>query len=138
MTELLPANGYYLVLSPDETQVAYLAYGQRGLVVRALATGIERDYPLADLGGSAVAVVWSPDASALALTMQSDVCGGSNVTRTIIEVKLADGERQVLLPPSDQLLMAVAWPEAGRLRLVDPEGAFWALDLATGQVTPEG
>ncbi len=138
VSELMPANAYYLVLSPDETQVAYLAYGQRGLVVRDLATGAERDYPLADLGGPAVAAVWSPDASALALTVQSDLCGGSDLTQMVIEVKLADGARRVLLPPGDQRLTTVAWPAAGQLRLVDPDGRFWALDIATGQVTPEG
>ncbi len=136
--ELLPPNGYYLVLSPDETQVAYLAYGQRGLVVRALATGAERDYPLADLGGQVGAVVWAPDAAALAMTVQSGQCGGGDLTQMIIEVKLADGARRVLLPPSDRLLTTVAWPEAGYLRLVDADGKFWLLEIATGQVTPEG
>jgi len=138
VAELLPATGYWLTLSPDEQQVAYMAYGQRGLVVRDLATGTEQAYALDDLGAVQMgAVVWAPDASAVALTVENGPCGGE-ATREVLAVMLADGARRVLLPPTDQPLTTVAWPEAGRLRLVDDAGAFWALDAATGQLTPEG
>jgi len=83
------------------------------------------------------AAVWAPDATALALTVQSDVCGGPGVAQMVIEVKPADGARRVLLPPSDRLLTTVTWPVADRLSLVDPDGARWVLTVSTGQVTPE-
>jgi hypothetical protein len=141
VTQLMPDSGIYLALSPDELQVAYLAYGDRGLVVRQLGTGAEQTYPLADLGGQAGYIVWAPDASAVALTIYSEdvACGdGTGATTTVIQVHLSDGARSVLLPPDNRLLTTNAWPDQNHVRLTGPDGPAYLLEVTTGELQPEG
>lgn len=46
VTEVVPVVGFWLALSPNESQVVYVGYGDRGLVIRDLATGEEREVAL--------------------------------------------------------------------------------------------
>lgn len=43
MTEVVSDVWFWIALAPDEGKLAYVGYGGRGLVVRDLATGEERE-----------------------------------------------------------------------------------------------
>lgn len=136
VTELMPEQGLWLALSPDETRLAYIGYGMRGLVIRDLATGqeqsvaLERPVPDAPLG----AMVWAPDGSALALTASHDVCGIEGTT-SILHVDLATGEVRTLVDADARGLTTVAWPdELGQVVLHDANGVEWWVDVESGQL----
>jgi hypothetical protein len=62
-TELVPSVGLSLALSPDEGTLAFFGYRGRGLVLRGIASGEEREMGfLPDGNAAAGAIVWSPDA----------------------------------------------------------------------------
>ena len=141
VTELLSQNGYWLTISPDETQVAYLEYGDRQLGVRDFATGAEQHYPLNDLGTVEMGeIVWAPDASAVVIAVVNNTCVDLDAepSQWVIQVRLADGARTVLVEPSTtRRLKPVAWPSADKLVLVDGAGARWLLTISSGQIAPE-
>jgi hypothetical protein len=128
--ELLPSISLWLALSPDEGRVAYVAYGERGLVIRDLATGAEQDIALG-LGrgfNQAGGIVWSPDGSRLALTIAHEPCSES-WTHSIVVVDLDTGRLTTLLDKDPRQYVSEAWLEADRLRLSGPEGEI-TLDVS--------
>src|SRR5688500_6515113 len=64
--DLLPDPALALALSPDDSQVAYFFGGERGLVLRDLVTGEERETKV-DPGKdfNAGNILWSPDGESL-------------------------------------------------------------------------
>jgi hypothetical protein len=127
VTELMPESALWVTLSPDERQAAFIGYGDRGLVVRDLATGEERVFPL-DLGtqpAQAGAIVWSPDASRLAYTVIYDPCSAVPTPRSVWVLDLASGTMVTVLDHVTGVWLTKDWPEADRLRLSGPEEEKW-------------
>lgn len=137
VSELLPELGLALALSPDEKRVAYVAYGERGLVVRDLSSQAEQTVGLS--GGpdalSITQLVWSPDSEQLAVTLVAEACTQLEPGRYLTVVVDADtGEARTLLDNDPRLLTIVEWNAPGRVKLMDWDGGFWWLDVATGAV----
>lgn len=143
VTEMVPAVGLWLSLSPDETKLAYVGYGDRGLVLRDLATGDERQTAIeaaeeaedTHLGH----VVWSPDGEALMLTVAMNACGPQENRRHAI-VRIAAGtlSQTSVVPESDRLFVTAEWPEPHRVLLEDGNGETWWLNPETGDIAPSG
>jgi hypothetical protein len=143
VTEVVPSVGLWLSLSPDETTLAYVGYGERGLVLRELATGDERQTAIEtaeEAGDTHLGhVVWSPDGEALMLTVAIDACGPQeNRTHAIVRVDAGTLSQTTVVPESDRLFITEAWPEPHRVLLEDGNGETWWLDPETGDVSPAG
>jgi hypothetical protein len=137
-TELVPSVGLSLGLSPDAGTLAYFGYGGRGLVLRDIASGEERETGFTPAENAhAGAIVWSPDGSALAFTVAYDFCGPPEArTHSILRMEAATGATTTLIESSSTLYTTAGWTAARQVWLVDREGRFWSLDPVTGDVTP--
>jgi hypothetical protein len=139
VTEIVPSSGLWLSLSPDETTLAYIGYGGRGLVLRNLATGVERGARL-DPGQDYAAghIVWSPDGAALVLTLAIRPCSsGWAESVSVMLVEVATLEQTMLIHEDKRLFTTVEWPTLDRILLKDEDGNFWWMDLETRQITTE-
>jgi hypothetical protein len=137
VTEIVPSSGLWLSLSPDETTLAYIGYGGRGLVLRNLATGVERGARL-DPGQDYAAghIVWSPDGAALVLTLAIRPCSsGWAESVSVMLVEVATLEQTMLIHEDKRLFTTVEWPTLDRILLKDEDGNFWWMDLETRQIT---
>jgi hypothetical protein len=143
VTEMVPAVGLWLSLSHDETTLAYVGYGDRGLVLRDLAIGDERQTAIeaaeeaedAHLGH----VVWSPDDEAVMLTVAMNACGPQEDRRhAIVRVDAGTLYQTTVVAQSDHLFITEAWPEPDRVLLKDGDGAVWWLNPGTGDITLSG
>jgi len=135
--EIAPPVGLWLALSPDETMLAYIGYGGRGLVIRDLATGAEQEIPL-DPGKDYQAgqVLWSPDSKTIILALAIHPCStGWADSTSIVRVDVTTLEPVTLLREDKRLFVPVEWTAAGKVLLKDGEGAHWLMDVTTGQVT---
>lgn len=135
--QVVPSVGLWLALSPDESLLAYIAYGDRGLVVRDLRDGSERAVRL-DPGGpyQAGEILWSPDGERLALILAHEPCTGGELAAafSVLSVDLDTMELQTLVPPDERSLTLVAWPEGEGIALESREGGRWWLDPQTGDL----
>jgi Tol biopolymer transport system component len=137
VTEILPGVGFWLALSPDESRLAYIGYRQRGLIVRDLATGEEREIGLDNNVESARLghILWSPGGTQLVLTAGFNLCGPPEErAHSIIRVALSDGEHTTLIEPDRRLFVTQAWQTPGRVLLTDQDGRRWEMDVDTGDV----
>jgi hypothetical protein len=136
VTALMPEQALWIALAPDETRLAYIGYGERGLILRDLATGqeqsvaVEKPTDLAGLG----AMLWSPAGTALVLTAAHEQCA-PGAAHSIFHVDIATGAVRTLVDGDPRGLTTVAWPEVERVQLEDKDGAVWWLDVATGSVS---
>lgn len=134
---LVPSVGLWLSLSPDETMLAYIGYGDRGLVIRDLATGAERETKL-DPGQRYQAgnIIWSPDGTALMLTLALQPCSTDWADSTsIVRVETTSLEQTTLIREDKRRFITVEWSTADKVLLRDGEGDYWLMDATTGQVT---
>jgi len=137
--EIVPSAGLWLSLSPDETMLAYIGYGDRGLVIRDLATGIEQETKL-DPGKDYQAghIIWSPDGTTIMLALAIRPCSTDWADSTsIIRVDVATLEQVTLLQEDKRLLVPVEWATADKVLLKDKGGDYWLMDATTGEVTKE-
>jgi hypothetical protein len=141
-TRLLPDVGLSLALSPDETTVAYVGYGGRGLTVHDLMTGEEQSLPFdlgpdaAEAGGAQAGLpVWAPAGDWLALTVAHAPCGDPDRrAHSIVLFEVAGGTALVLVERDARQFVTVDWPAPDRLRLADAGGTIWTLDPETGEL----
>ncbi len=135
--ELAPDVGFWLALSPDEATLAYIAYRERGLVIRDLTTGNEREMKLeSDQDYQAGHIVWSPDGAALALTLALRPCTTNWADATsIVYVETVALTPTPLLSEDRRLFITVEWTAENQLLLRDNDGLEWLMDVATGAVT---
>jgi hypothetical protein len=145
VTELLPQSAVTLALAPDESRVAYIGYGERGLVLRNLATGEERETKVNpgkdfDIGN----ILWSPDGNALVLTLAINPCTGVYglsktvwaESTTILWVDAETLQQKVLVKEDPRLFITWEWNEPEKITIVDgEESALWHLDVNTGEIT---
>jgi len=136
VTEIMPSGAWWLSLSPDEAMLAYLRWsGERlELILRDLARGEERRTQL-DAEYTQGSIVWSPDGTALMLTLASSPCDPVNWTHSVIRVNVATMSPTTLIREDRRLFTTAGWPEAGRVLLTDKDGNSWWMDAITGQVT---
>jgi hypothetical protein len=135
-TQVVPSVGLWLSLSPDEATLAYIGYGDRGLVLRDLGTGAEREVRL-DPGQaySAGQITWSPDGTALMLTLAIQPCSGEWAESTsIVRVELETLEQTTLIDQDSRLFTILEWPTSERVLLTDNDGQRWWMDALTGHV----
>jgi len=131
VTQLMPHAGLWLALSPDETQLAYIAYGSRGLVIRDLISEAEREVKL-PAGAQAGHMVWSPDQTMLMLTLDEHGCGGAY---SVGRVEAQASTLTILLRTDTRRFITRVWPEAGRVLLADSDGNLWWMEAQTGELT---
>ena len=135
--EIVPPVGLWLSLSPDERMLAYIGYGDRGLVIRDLATGAERETKL-DSGKDYQAghIVWSPDGTTIMLALAIRPCSTEWAdSTTILRVDVATLEQTPLLREDVRLFVPVEWSTANKVLMKDKGGDSWLIDVMTGQVT---
>lgn len=138
VTELVPPVGLWLSLSPDESTLAYIGYADRGLVIRDLATGVEREMKL-EPGPDYQAghIVWSPDGVALVLTLALRPCTTNWAdTTSIVHVDVATLEQTTLIAEDPRLFITAEWITENQVLLRDNDDIEWLLDMTAGQVTP--
>ncbi len=145
--DLLPDSALALALSPDDSQVAYFFGGERGLVLRNLVTGEERETkidPGKDL--NAGNILWSPDGTSLALTLAINPCTGVyGVSKTvwaesttILWVDAKTFQQKVLVKEDPRLFITWEWNKPGKITITDgEENSLWYLDVNTGEITRE-
>jgi hypothetical protein len=136
VVQMAPSAGLWLSLSPDETTLAYVAYGGRGLVLRDLGTSTEREVKL-DPGQNYTAghIVWSPDGAALALTLALEPCSTNWAAAVaVLRVQVETLEQRTLIQEDERLFVTTQWPEPDQVLLQDEVGNSWWMDADTGQV----
>jgi hypothetical protein len=136
VTQIVPSSGLWLSLSPDESTLAYIGYGGRGLVLRDLTTGAERETKL-DPGEDYAAghVVWSPDGAALVLTLAIRPCSTNWAESvSVVRVEAATLEQTTLIQRDERLFITAEWPFPDRILLTDDNEDLWWMDAVTGQV----
>jgi len=140
VTEILPGGAWWLSLSPDETMLAYSRWsGERlELILRELARGEERLTQLDAEYSQAGGIVWSPDGTALMLTLASSPCDPINWMQSVVRVDLGTILPTTLIRDDRRLFVTAEWSEAGQVLLRDKDGNSWWMDAVTGQVTMTG
>jgi hypothetical protein len=141
-TVVAPVGGVWLSLSPDEQTLAYWGVGGRQLVLRTLSTGTEHEVRVdVPAGSQAGHFVWSPDGSALVLTLAIRPCSGqvsashwADAT-SIVRVEVATRKVTTLVDEDNRLLITTGWPATNTVTLKDSVDEEWRMDPATGQVT---
>ncbi len=138
LTEVVPGVGFWLALAPDESKLAYAGYGGRGLVVRDLATGEEREVTLeSDVEGAKLGhIIWSPDGTKLMLTAGFNLCGPpEGRMHSIIRVDLSEGSHSTLIDRDSRLFSTQAWHAPGYVLLADKDEHHWEMNVDTGEAT---
>lgn len=139
VTEVVSSVGLVLSLSPDEQTLAYVGYRDRGLILRDLATGEERSVNMDDrVQGSTGSLVWSPDGTALMLTVAFPKCAPEDHRmHSIVRADVATLSATTLIAQDVRLLTTTEWPEADRVVLTDKTADRWWMHPATGQMARE-
>jgi hypothetical protein len=93
------------------------------------------DLPSGGESYCAAKAVWSSDSRALMVTLAIQPCH-PQITHSIVRVEADSLAVTVLVDPDSRLFAAEAWPEGGRVLLVDKDkGRRW-LDASSGEITP--
>jgi Tol biopolymer transport system component len=135
-------KGLQHALSPDESTVAYVPDGEPlRLIFYDLYAHSERGVTLAPAratSGKPAAgnIVWSPDGSAVALTMASgDGCGITVPVFSVLRVDAASLKLTQLIVNDQRLLTVVKWSPLDSILLRDWNGYSWWINSMTGQMT---
>jgi hypothetical protein len=147
VTELLTQSATTLALAPNESLLAYVGYGERDLVVKNLITQEERKSKInPGKEFNAGNILWSPDGSALILTLAINPCKGEYglsktvwaESTTILWVNAETLQQKVLVSEDPRLFITLEWNNPEKITLVDgEENSLWFLDVNTGEITRE-
>jgi Tol biopolymer transport system component len=124
------------VLSPDESQVAYVQKpeaDQMTIFLRKAAGGDPQKASLPANHLQAGGIVWSPDGQSFLVTSARGE--PDNEAFSVVLFHAADMSSKVLVPDDARLLQAAVWPAAGVVWLNDKDGNAWRLDPASGTLT---
>jgi Tol biopolymer transport system component len=139
VTQLVPPVGLNISLSPDEDTLAYIGYRDRGLVLRDLETGQERQVDVYQSGDEAAGdILWSPDGSALVLTLAHQPCTTNWATSTsILRVDAETLEVTPLIEQDQRLFTTTEWSQPDQVILKDDNENLWTMDPGTGEAIPQ-
>lgn len=138
--ELLPSIAYYIALSPDESQLAYIQQRSLDLRIRNLVFGEDRKVNLApkwnyDAGN----IFWAPDGKSLTLTIANQPCIGEYSgsgpyadTTSILVIDTVKLKAATMSGADALRKVTSAWKVADQIEMRDPEGKVWVLDPGTG------
>ncbi|OGO16540.1 MAG: hypothetical protein A2Y93_15425 [Chloroflexi bacterium RBG_13_68_17] len=138
VTELLPpTRSSVIAMSPDERSLAFTEWQETPeLVLRDAGTGEERRVALgAAPDDQAGGVIWSPDETALLVTVAHSPCLPP-WSHSIVWVDLATLETSVLIDHDARRFGVAEWADPARILLWDESGAGWTLDATSGELTP--
>ncbi|HKZ83461.1 MAG TPA: hypothetical protein VJ793_07360 [Anaerolineae bacterium] len=142
VTDVLAPEGFEHAVSPDEAIMAYIAPSEPlQLALRNMQTAVEQMLPLSiQSSGSgepeAGNIVWSPDGTALVLTIANGaLCESKTPLFSLVRVDVPTLTLTTLIPSDRRLLRAQEWSVDGRILLKDWDNNSWWIDAATGQVT---
>ena len=140
VTDIVPGMGPVLSLSPEEATLAYVRHGDRGLVLRNLATGTEWLVNWdEDPQGSKGSIIWSPDGTTLVLTAAVHPRGPEEQrAHSIARVDVATLSATTLLAQDPRLLTTTGWSTPRRVLLTGSAGDRWCMDPETAQIAREG
>lgn len=136
---IVPAVGLSLSLSPDETMLAYIGWGDRGLVLRDLQTGAERELKVNQGQAEVQAgdIVWSPDGTSIMLTAAVHPCAANNEATSIVRVDIPTLTQTTLIREDKRRFNTVEWSSPDIVSLQDGDGQLWQMDPKTGQVAKQ-
>jgi Tol biopolymer transport system component len=145
VSEIVPRIGYWVALSPDESQFAYLredqSSGKQFLIIRDLATGMERQKPIDELNKYEIShasnLIWSPDGKELVYTFMVNFCGLSpeDESTSIVAVNASTLKQSTLIQEDKRQLQSTQWLNNGNVLLQDGSGKAWWMNPTTGALT---
>ncbi len=120
-------------LAPNASQLA--TWQDRAVQVHNLSKDqplltIEAAVPDADLGP----IAWAPDSRNLAYLQPRGGCP-LGVTSVVL-VSLNTGQQRILLADHSPGFAGISWTSPATITLTDESGQAWALDAATGELSP--
>lgn len=137
LTPMLESIGTSLAISPDGTQLLYLAFNGRGIIIRNLKTGNETPISapyegprLKPLGN----FVWSPDGNEAVFAAVNDPCA-PNMTFEIIWINMQTLRRRTLFVGDTYQMRPLEWRANNRVALRDKDGRIWLMNARNGQLT---
>jgi hypothetical protein len=125
-----------MVVSPDETKVAYIQRpegDQLNMMLKDLSGGNPVKANLPANHFQAGAIVWSPDSQSFLVTVAKGE--PDNEAYSVVLVHASDLSMKVLIPDDPRLLQAAVWPTAGIVWLNDKDNNAWRMDPTTGTLT---
>jgi Tol biopolymer transport system component len=135
--EVVPGTSLWLALSPDEGTLAYV---RDDLVLLDLQSGAERRLTLSEVDQAVNKevgnLVWSPDGSALLLTVAYDACTPDTWAQSILRVDVDSLTPTLLVDRDPRLLSTLEWPAPNQALLTDRDGDRYWLDPASGLIEP--
>ena len=138
ITEMLPpTRSLVIAMSPDEESLAFIEWEEApGLVLQNIDTGEEQRVPLSaaqiDQAGG---MIWSPDGSALLVTIAHSPCLPPDWSHSIVWVDLTTLETRVLIDHDIRRFGVAEWADPARVLLWDESGAGWVLDPVSAELT---
>lgn len=118
--------------SPDGTRLA--TWQNRDVVIWDLNLGELTRVPAVSPSTFGGPIAWAPDGAAIVYLENGAGCPPFGTTR-LTRVDVAQGRPFAVLDSTTQTFSRVAWPDPGRLELMDEQGAPWTLDLSTRDLT---
>ncbi len=140
--EVIPQIAYWISLSPDESQLAYIKQVDLSLRLRDMKSGDEKNITIEPrIDFDAGNIFWSPKGNMLALTLAIQPCTGESPefgiyakSTSIIIIDPSTLEVMTILKEDPRRLVTSAWNEDELIDLKDPKGKSWVLNLRTGEV----
>jgi hypothetical protein len=132
--KILPRTGLGMSLSPNESTLAYVAKeNPLGLVLRDLATGVERqlNLPGGDQDAQAGSFVWSDNGTALFLALAVHPCDPARSLYSIMRIE-TNTLMQKPLRSEQSVLKPVKWEAPAILWIENQAGDVWRIDAISG------
>lgn len=125
-----------MVLSPDESKLAHVEYGNSGIRILDIETGkeIELEYLYPKLITDQKGLIWSPDGSKLAFTIDLDPCGAF-APSSIVIVDVRQQTQRIIVREDKDHPFTVEWVDEGTILLGSWIGKSWYLNVSTGEMT---
>ncbi len=134
-------NAPWMALSPDETQLAYIADFGGNVAIIEIKTGRERNYELPTVKNEQGYVTdtsnlyWSPDGKSLVYAHYVGACDLIVPYSNIIQLYPDTGRQKILVDNSEKGYLPQEWAAEDRILLQDLEGNRWWLNPKTKEIT---
>lgn len=124
--------------SPDESQIAYVNYGDTGLQILDLQNGnkIEFEHLYPELLTDQIGLVWSPDGNKLAFTILLDACV-SDKASTIVIADISKNSQRIIIKEDENHLHTKEWIDENKILVSDwsnDPAHLWYLNPKTGEL----